>query len=45
MDVETNGCVNIFPAEPTSKRPDEIIKVVIVQDKTGRTCDVIIEET
>jgi hypothetical protein len=43
--METNECVNIFPTEPTSKRSDEIINVVIVQDKKERTCNIINGET
>jgi hypothetical protein len=43
--METNGYVNIFPTELTSKRFDAIIDVAIIQDKTGWTCDIINEET
>ena len=40
-----NGCVNIHPNKPTSKRSNAIIDFAITQDDSGWTCDVIDEGT
>jgi hypothetical protein len=43
--MEKNGCMNIFPTKPTSKRSNAIIDFAITQDNSGWSCEVIDEGT